>query len=72
VTTATRGAPPVGSERRRRPELRRLVDELLDALRATVREELAGDAERVDAERQLEGIMERVRAEVVRRPAAPE
>jgi hypothetical protein len=54
-------------ERRRRPELRRLVDELLDALRATVRDELAEDAARVDAERQLAEIMARVRAEALRR-----
>jgi hypothetical protein len=57
-------------ERRRNPELRRLVDELLDALRSTVRDELASDAERVDAERQLAAIMARVRAEAVRQPAA--
>jgi hypothetical protein len=57
-------------ERRQRPELRRLVDELLDALRSTVREELASDAARVDAARQLEGIMARVRAETLRRPEA--
>ena len=59
-------------ERRRNPELRRLVDELLAALRTTVREELASDAERVDAERQLEAIMARVRAEAVRQPAHAE
>jgi hypothetical protein len=70
MTTAVRGAP-AGGERRRRPELRRLVDEMLATLRATVAEELAEDATRVDAARQLEGIMARVRAEALRPPAAP-
>ena len=60
MTTAVRG------ERRRRPELRRLVDEMLATLRATVAEEMAEDASRVDAERQLAGIMARVRAEALR------
>jgi hypothetical protein len=60
----------VARERRRHPELRRLVDELLDALRSTVRQELETDAERVDAEAQLEAIMARVRAEAVRSLAA--
>ena len=58
-------------ERRRHPELRRLVDELLAALRATVREELATDTARVDAEAQLAAIMARVQEEAARRPAAP-
>jgi hypothetical protein len=62
--------PPHGAERRRNPRLRALVDEMLEVLRATLREELASDAARVDAERQLERIMTRVRAEAVRRGAA--
>ena len=65
MTTAT---PPRGAERRRNPELRRLVDEMLAALRATVREELASDAARVDAEAQLAAIMARVQSEAARRP----
>jgi hypothetical protein len=57
-------------ERRRNPELRRLVDELLAAVRSTVREELRSDAARVDADAQLEAIMARVRAETLRRAVA--
>ena len=63
-------APVRPAERRRNPELRRLVDELLAAVRATVREELASDAARVDADAQLSAIMARVRAEAVRRAEA--
>ncbi len=60
------GATPDGVERRRNPALRRLVDEMLAVLRATVREELTSDAARVDAEAQLAAIMARVRAEALR------
>jgi hypothetical protein len=59
VTTVVR-------ERRRHPELRRLVDELLAALRATVGEELTTDAARVDAAAQLATIMARVQEEAAR------
>ena len=66
MSTAVRGAAPGGRERRRRPELRALVDEMLATLRSTVAEEMAEDASRVDAERQLAGIRARVRAEALR------
>jgi hypothetical protein len=66
-----RGGPPGGRERRRNPHLRELIDEMLATVRVTLRQDLISDAERVDAERQLEMIMARVRAEAVRR-AAPD
>jgi hypothetical protein len=66
--TRSRGGPPGGRERRRNPHLRELIDEMLATVRVTLRQELISDAERVDAERQLEMIMSRVRAETVRRP----
>ena len=70
AVAGTHRGPPAGGERRRNPHLRELVDEILATVRATLRQELISDAERVDAERQLDAIMARVRAETVRRPAA--
>jgi hypothetical protein len=68
AAAAARRGPPSDVERRRNPRLRELIDEMLATVRATLREELISDAERVDAEQQLEQIMARVRAETVRRP----
>lgn len=63
-------APPA-SERRRNAALRAMVDEMLAALRAATRRELWSPEERDQYERELAGIMTRVRAQAVHRDGAP-
>ncbi len=63
--------PPRGDDqddRRRRPRLRELVDEMLAGIRVAANRELWTDDERVRAASELAGIMEQVRQEALITP----
>jgi len=62
-TTSSDAAP--GTERRRNPRLRELVDEMLASVRVAARRDLWTEAERKQYEAELADIMRRVRFEAV-------
>ncbi|MES2522717.1 MAG: hypothetical protein V4617_08485 [Gemmatimonadota bacterium] len=60
--------PPDGSERRRNPRLRELVDEMMASIRAAANVDLWSDAERTRYQEDMARIMESVREHAVDHP----
>jgi len=62
--------PPNGSERRRNPRLRELVDEMMASIRAAANIDLWTDEERARCQGDMARIMESVREHAVEHPGA--
>jgi hypothetical protein len=67
---ASDASPTPAAERRRRVALRRLVDEMLDEIRAAANEDNWTAISRSQAELDLARIMTQVRREAVKRPGS--
>ena len=61
----TGGQPPQGTERRKNPRLRELIDEMLATVRVAVNRDLWTPEERARTETQLAEMMTRVRAQAI-------